>query len=107
MCYACTVPEPPAGTARDRLAAERSRLANERTLLAYGRTALAVVVVAVTLLHVPGLDIQTLVGVWVYLALGWGFLALGVGLGAFGAIRYRQVERRIGEVHPEPLSEEP
>jgi putative membrane protein len=95
-------PSDAAGAARDRLAAERSRLANERTLLAYARTALATVVVGVTLLHVPGLEIRPLAGVWVYLTLGWALLALGAAISVLGAVRFRQISRRIDEVHAAP-----
>jgi putative membrane protein len=88
-------------TARDRLAAQRSRLANERTALSYARTALAITVVGASSLHVPGIDMDPPVSVWVYVVLGWLLLALGLGIGVVGARRYRQAARQIHEVYPE------
>lgn len=76
---------------RDVLAADRTVLANERTFLAYMRTALTLFVSGITFIKFLG-------SVWLEI-LGWLFIPLGIFTFVYGLRRYRQMYRRLEQVH--------
>ncbi|MEI6665082.1 MAG: DUF202 domain-containing protein [Chloroflexota bacterium] len=82
---------------RDYLAADRTILANERTLLSYIRTALASAGGGVALIHFLEGPVFETTGILLIVA--------GFGTVAFGAVRYRQMRRRISVLGEPPTDE--
>jgi putative membrane protein len=81
-------------------ATRRTRLANERTYLAWWRGGLTALAVSVGVGALPAVTAATR---WPFLALGIGFGLLGIAFIAFGARRYRAVERALARGAFAPL----
>ncbi|MDO8682436.1 MAG: DUF202 domain-containing protein [Armatimonadota bacterium] len=76
---------------RDHLAVDRTVLANERTLLAYIRTAIMLLISGVTLLKFfPNQAVMQI--------LGCLLLPGALAISFLGAIRYRTMHHRIGQI---------
>ncbi|EKD26825.1 MAG: hypothetical protein ACD_79C00998G0003 [uncultured bacterium] len=75
---------------RDELAIDRTLLANERTLLAYLRAGVALLIAGASIMHFSHED-------W-FLVLGIACLPTGIIIGAFGMVRFRNMNKAISLV---------
>jgi putative membrane protein len=80
-------------------APRRTHLAAERTQLAWWRTGLTAVAVGVGVGRVVP-DIAGTEETWPYVATGICFSLYGVALIAYGTVRARELERKLGGRHP-------
>jgi len=75
---------------RDELAIDRTILANERTVLAYLRGAISLILVGITFVHFFETGLLGYVGL--------ACVPFGVGVGIFGYVRYRKMNKAIRNV---------
>ena len=76
-------------------APRRTHLAAERTQLAWWRTGLTAIAVGVGVGRIVP-DLAGTVDTWPYVVTGIAFALYGVALIAYGTIRARELERRLG-----------
>jgi putative membrane protein len=79
-------------------APRRTHLAAERTQLAWWRTGLTAIAVGLGVGRVVP-DLAGTEEVWPYVAAGIGFALYGVALFAYGTLRTRELERKLGGLH--------
>jgi putative membrane protein len=79
-------------------APRRTHLAAERTQLAWWRTGLTAIAVGLGVGRVVP-DLAGTVDTWPYVTAGIGFTLYGVALIAYGTIRARELERKLGGRH--------
>jgi inner membrane protein YidH len=79
-------------------APRRTHLAAERTQLAWWRTGLTAIAVGLGVGRVVP-DLAGTVETWPYVTAGIGFALYGVALIAYGTVRARELERRLGGHH--------
>jgi putative membrane protein len=79
-------------------APRRTHLAAERTQLAWWRTGLTAIAVGLGVGRVVP-DLAGTVETWPYVITGIGFALYGVALLAYGTIRARELERKLGGRH--------
>jgi putative membrane protein len=79
-------------------APRRTHLAAERTQLAWWRTGLTAIAVGLGVGRVVP-DLAGTEDVWPYVATGIGFALYGVALIAYGTVRTRELERKLGGHH--------
>jgi putative membrane protein len=75
---------------RDELAIDRTILANERTILAYLRGAISLILVGITFMHFFETGLLGYVGL--------ACVPFGAGVGIFGYVRYRKMNKDIRNV---------
>ena len=90
--------DPPESPESYENAPRRTHLAAERTQLAWWRTGLTAIAVGLGVGRVVP-DIAGTEDTWPYVATGIGFSIYGVALIAYGTLRARELERKLGGRH--------